>query len=522
MKRMFRPGARRARTTRWTTSRPFAAVLGGACILIPMSGTGSHDLTRFGYTQELFRAIGGFSNFAISFSIISILTGAVTLYGYGLDLGGPLEMTIGWPVATVFTLALAASMAELCSAYPTSGAMYHWASALGGPGWGWFVAWLNIIGLIAAQAGINYSCAQFILPFLRLPVSPGNVFLMFAFTLIVHGLLNQYGVRLVAWLNDLSVTVHIVGVLAIVAGVFFFAPLQPLSFLLTTSPHPSIHAPYLWLFFLGLLQAQWTYTGFDGSAHMSEETSNPQLTAPWGIVLSVGVSGVAGFALLLALTLAIHSVPGVLAAKDAQGNTVPAAIAILQSALGARVGNGLAALASMAMWFCGLSCVTSASRAVYSLARDRGLPWWQFFSHVNKKRRTPGPAIWAIVAASIAVMAWSGAVPIVTSLSTVALYVAYIIPVVLGFRRRRETPAWTAAAVWNIGRWGPLVNVIAIAYSIFICFVLIMPPNQLAGKTLAGVIGVLVLIYWFSVRRRFAGPEWARTAGFLHTGANQK
>src|SRR3982751_1245951 len=139
------------------------------------------ELSRLGYAQELFRSMGGFSNFAISFSIISILTGAVTLYGYGLEMGGPLEMTLGWPMATVFTLALAASMAELCSAYPTSGAMYHWASALGGPAPGWFSAWLNIVGLIAAQAGINYSCAQFILPSLGLPASPGNVFLVFAF-----------------------------------------------------------------------------------------------------------------------------------------------------------------------------------------------------------------------------------------------------------------------------------------------------------------------------------------------------
>src|SRR5450755_3498417 len=154
------------------------------------------DLGRFGYAQELFRSMGGFSNFAISFSIISILTGAVTLYGYGLEMGGPLEMSLGWPVATVFTLLIAASMAELCSAYPTSGAMYHWAAALGGPGIGWYVAWLNIVGLIAAQAGIDYSCAQFILPFLGLPSSTRNVFLIFAFTLLVHGLINHYGVRL--------------------------------------------------------------------------------------------------------------------------------------------------------------------------------------------------------------------------------------------------------------------------------------------------------------------------------------
>lgn len=478
----------------------------------------SQDLSRFGYTQELFRDMGGFSNFAISFSIISILTGAVTLYGYGLDLGGPLEMTLGWPIATMFTLALAVSMGELCSAFPTSGAMYHWATALGNAGLGWFVAWMNIIGLIAAQAGINYSCAQFILPFLGIPVSPRNVFLMFAFTLLVHGLLNHYGVKLVAALNNISVSVHIVGVVAVIAAIFFFAPLQPLPFLLTSSPYPSIHAPYVWLFFLGLLQAQWTYTGFDGSAHMAEETENARKTAPWGIVLSVAVSGVAGYALLLALTLAIHSVPGVLAAKDAQGNSIPAAIAILDHALGAKIGNSLAAVASMAMWFCGLACVTSASRAVYALARDGGVPWSGIFSRVNKKYGTPGPAIWLIVGASLAVMAWSGGIPIVTSLSTVALYLAYIIPVILALRTRGRSESWTKDAVWNVGRWGRVVNIGAIAYTLFIAVVLVMPPNGLAGKTLAGVVAILLFSYWFGVRRSFHGPEWSRSATVFHTG----
>jgi amino acid transporter len=483
-----------------------------------MSNQDAHDLRRFGYTQELFRDMGGFSNFAISFSIISILTGAVTLYGYGLDLGGPLEMTVGWPLATLFTLALASSMGELCSAFPTSGAMYHWATALGGPGWGWFVAWLNIIGLVAAQAGINYSCAQFILPFLGIPASPQNVFLMFAFTLAIHGLLNQYGVKLVARLNDVSVTVHVVGVLAIVAIIFFLAPLQPVSFLFRGSQTPSIHAPYIWLFFLGLLQAQWTYTGFDASAHMAEETENARRTAPWGIVLSVGVSGIAGYILLIALTLAIRSVPAVLGAKDAEGNTIPAAIAILKTAAGAKVGNSLAALASMAMWFCGLSCVTSASRAVYALARDKGIPAWVFFSRVNPRHGTPGPAIWAIVAASLAAMAWSGAVPIVTSLSTVALYWAYIIPVIFALLARRRKEPWVTAAIWNVGRWGRTINVIAILYTVFISVVLIMPPNLLAGKTLAGVVGVLLIIYWSMVQRQFKGPAWAHTAALLHTG----
>jgi amino acid transporter len=469
------------------------------------------DMKRFGYAQELFRNMGGFSNFAISFSIISILTGAVTLYGYGFEMGGPLEMSLGWPIATLFTLTLAASMAELCSAYPTAGAMYHWAAALGGAAPGWFVAWLNIIGLIAAQAGINFSCAQFILPFLGIPASARNIYWMFVFTLVAHALINQFGVRLVALLNNVSVAVHVIGVAAIVVAIFWLAPLQPIRFL-AAGVNSNGRSPYFWAFLLGLLQAHWTYTGFDGSAHMAEETQNARRTAPWGIVISVGFSGIIGYALLLALTLAIRSVPAVLAAKDAQGNSVPAAIAILDSALGARAGNAMAALASMAMWFCGLSCTVSSSRALYSLARDHGVPWSRFFQRINAKRGTPGPAIWCVVLASMAAMVWTGAVPVVTSLSTVALYLAYVIPVALGLRARMRGSKWTESAVWSLGRAGAAVNAISVLYTAFIVVVLMMPPNALAGQTLAGFLVVLGVIYATEVRRKYRGPQWAHTS----------
>ncbi len=464
------------------------------------------DLGHFGYAQELFRSMGGFSNFAISFSIISILTGAVTLYGYGLKMGGPLEMSLGWPVATVFTLLLAASMAELCSAYPTSGAMYHWAAALGGRAAGWFVASLNVVGLIAALAGINFSAAQFVLPFLGISPSPNHVFLMFAFTLVVHGLINHFGVRLVALLNNTSVVVHIIGVFAIAGLLLWFAPRQPVSFL--ASNVNSSGYPYAWAFLLGLLQAHWTYTGFDGSAHMAEETHDPRRVAPWGMVIAVAVSGVVGYILLLGLTLAIRSVPAVLAAHDAQGNPVPAAIAILQAGLGYRFGNALAAIASMAMWFCGLSCVTSASRAIYSLARDHGTPFSRIMQKVSAKHGTPVAAIWATVIASLAAMAWTGAVPIVTSLSTVALYLAYVIPVALGLRARLRGSPWPMLAEWTLGKWGAALNGIALVYTFFICFVLMMPPNELAAKTLAGVLAALTLIYVFEVRRKYVTPGW--------------
>src|SRR5687768_17348321 len=122
-----------------------------------------HDLARLGYAQQLFREMGGFSNFAISFSIISILTGAVLLFGYGLKLAGPVINSVGWPVVSLFTLCVAASMAELASAYPTAGGLYFWAYRLGGRGWAWLTAWLNMIGQVTITAGINVAAATYLI-----------------------------------------------------------------------------------------------------------------------------------------------------------------------------------------------------------------------------------------------------------------------------------------------------------------------------------------------------------------------
>src|SRR5207237_5667288 len=133
----------------------------------------------------------------------AILRGAVTLYSHGLVRGGPAEMAFGWPLVSLFTLAVAVSMAELASSMPTSGAMYHWACLLGGKGWGWFTAWFNIVGQLAALAGIDYGCALFVAPLIGLPAARDVLFVYVA-VLLSHALINHLGIRLVARLNDLS------------------------------------------------------------------------------------------------------------------------------------------------------------------------------------------------------------------------------------------------------------------------------------------------------------------------------
>jgi amino acid transporter len=472
----------------------------------------ARELAALGYAQELFRTMGGFSNFAISFSIISILTGAVTLYGHGLRMGGPAEMAFGWPLVTLFTLAVVASMAELASSLPTSGAMYHWASELGGKGWGWFTAWFNIIGQLAAIAGIDYGCALFVTPLMGIDAAPRNVLVVYGVILLSHALINHFGIRVVAWLNDFSVTVHIVGVIAVVGALMIFAPKQPLAFFVAPITNNAEGWPYWWAFVVGLLQAMWTFTGYDASASVSEETIDPRRRAPWGMIMAVAVSGVVGYLLLFALTLSIQDIGAVLDSKDAGGNAVPPVMVILIEALGKGAGTGFAALAAMAMWFCGLSAVTWSSRVLWAFARDEGVPFAGLWKRVSARYGTPAPAIWLSVTTAFLAAVYTGAYAVVTSISTVGLYLSYIIPVYLLWRVR-GTPREIARGPWHLGRFGTAINTIAILWVIFLTIVLSVPDDMRAGKSILALTAVLGVWYGLGERRRFPGPAWTGRPG---------
>jgi len=462
----------------------------------------AEQLRRLGYAQQLLREMGGFGSFALSFSIISILTGAVTLYGHGLRFGGPLVMTIGWPLVAVMTLAVAASLAELASAYPTAGALYHWSALLGGPGWGFLTAWLNTLGQFAITAGIDYGLADFLAPMLGLPASRGYVIALYAAVLFSHAVLNHVGVRAVTVLNWLSAWYHVAGALALVVALAGLAPKQPLGFLLTRFTDQPY--PYGYAFAIGLLQAQWTFTGYDASAHITEETIDPTRNAPWGIVLSVAVSGVVGYCMLLGVTLAI----GDLSAAASAPNPF---IFVLQSALGSRLGNVLLWMVMGAMWFCGLASITSNSRMLFAFARDGGLPRSSFVAQVSSRYQSPHIAIWISSAAAFAVALWSQAYAVMVALSTTALYASYALPIYLSVRRRRSGNA-PLRGPWHLGRFSFFVNCVAIGWIGMITVLFVLPPNQLAGYTFVGAL-VALLIYWRRyMRARFRGPQLSALA----------
>jgi amino acid transporter len=453
-------------------------------------------LRRLGYVQQLLREMGGFSNFALSFSIISVLTGAVTLYGYGLKQGGPMVMGIGWPLVTLMTLPVAASLAQLSSAYPTAGALYHWSAIFGGPGWGFFTAWLNWIGQVSITAGVDYGLALFLAPMIGLPADRAHLLSLYAVILFSHAVLNHIGVRAVALLNGVSAWYHLIGVAVLVLVLSTFAPLRSSTFLFTAfSTEPR---PYLYGFLVGLLQAQWTFTGFDASAHVTEETMDPTRNAPWGVFLSVAISGLAGYALLVVVTLAIGDLAAVARAENPF-------IEVLRSALGSRLGGGLVWLAMGAMWFCGLSSLTSNSRMLFAFARDAGVPGWRYLGRVSPRFLSPHWAVWVCAAAAGLVAVWAEAYSAMVALSTLALYASYALPIALG-ARARHSGKWNARGPWDLGRWSKAMNVLALGWIVFISVVFVLPPNELSGYTFAACLVVLSL-YWIGYQRaRFRGP----------------
>jgi amino acid transporter len=471
-------------------------------------------LHQFGYAQQLLRDMGGFSNFAISFSIISILTGAVTLYGVGLNAGGPVVMGIGWPLVTFFVLFVAAALAELASAVPTSGALYHWASLLGGPGWGWITAWLNLTGLIAAIVGIDYGCALFATPLLGLRETPVNFMTVFAVILLSHAVLNHIGIRVVARLNDFSAIYHVAGVAAVVLALAFFSPRQPVSWLFTKTFTTIKDQPYWFAFLGGLLEAQWTYTGYDASAHTIEETRNARVSAPWGIYLSVAISGVFGFIMLAFVTLAIRDLPVAAAVQNPF-------IYILEQALGRTFGSAILWVVTLAMWFCGLSCVTSTSRMIFAFARDHGMPLSSVWSQISRRFRTPAAGVWLATALAfllpclifvlVAVfpkqITFDRLYPGVTGLSTIGLYLSYGIPLLLKLVAIRKG-VWSPRAngPWSLGNWSVPVNLVALVWIAFITVLFVLPPNQLAGWIFGGTLVALMTLFIARVRGRFKGP----------------
>ena len=496
-----------------------------------------HDerrLAELGYKQELKRGWSGFSNFAISFSIISVLAGCFTTYGQAYNNGGPLAISWGWPIISCFILIIAFCMAELVSSYPTAGGIYWWASKLGGPVWGWFTGWFNLIGLIAVVASVDYAAATFLnalfglwsvdigINFSDTSGFLGETFVLFILILALHAALNIFSSPLVALFNSISVGWHVIGV-AVIIAVLVFVPDNHASadFVFTERINNSgfSNGGMYWLFVLpiGGLLTMYTITGYDASAHVSEETKNASVEAPKGVWRSVAYSAIIGYLVLLAITFA---------ASDPEAGA-GGAIPIFTTAMGSGWAELVILISVVGQLFCGMACVTSCSRMMFAFSRDKAVPGHAVLTRLNH-HRVPAYAVVAscVLALLITLPALKGygeegAIPVaffaVVSIAVIGLYIAYTIPIYLRWRigDAFETGPWSLGSKY---KWMCPVAVAWVALCTVV-FCLPFTPAAVPGNKdftwqavnyapiMVGALLIIVGVWWaVSAKNTFTGP----------------
>lgn len=516
-------------------------------------------LHSMGYAQELHRGMSTFSNFAISFSIISILAGGMTSFWLGMVTSGPRVITLGWIIVGGFALLVGMAMGEICSAYPTAGGLYYWSAKLARKNqarWAWFTGYFNLIGQIGVIASVDYALAIFIGYFIRMfddgfALTSWNIFFIYLAVLVVHGLLNTFSVNLVKIFGDISVWWHVVGVV-IIAGFLFIAPSNKRGIGGAFDAAPPGLTGWtgglfvtIYLFGLGLLLAQYTITGFDASAHVSEETVGARTEAPKAIVRSIYISAIAALVMNLAMIAAMpkkEDVDGYVAiAFGGGGDTflVNAAPRLISSAVGSGAAKLLVFIAVVGQFFCGLASVTANSRMIYAFSRDGALPGSKIWHKINKKTRTPTNSVWlgVVLAALVGTLSlyqkggFSTAFFALTGICVIGLYISYAIPIYL----RLTNPDFKTGP-WNLKGHHKVVGWTALAWIVFISVLFVAPvfwpfwkiwgsDNLImnADGTFSGFYkvnnfnftGPLILLsaafvlgYWrFSGRKWFTGPK---------------
>ena len=513
--------------------------------------TAGHDqdsqrLAELGYRQDLHRAWSSFSNFAISFTIISVLAGCFTTYAFAWNGGGPIAISWGWPIICGLILLVAVSMSELVSAYPTAGGIYWWASELGGKTWGWFTGWFNLVGLVGVVASVVYASAQFAnallglygldLGFINFGDAEhvlGETFFLFVLFLTIHALVNIYSSPLVARINNVSVGWHVLGV-AVIIAILVLVPddHQSADFVFTERLNNtglfdgSISGAGFWFYVLplGFLLTMYTQTGYDASAHVSEETHGASVGAAKGVWRAVFWSGLIGWFVLLAITFAATDVEAINSADNGYG--IGSSLAIFGTSLTPSAAKAVILIATIGQLFCGMACVTSCSRMTYAFSRDGAVPGWRLWTRLNH-HRVPAYAVlfacfWAMVITLPALIGddnnYTYAFYAVVSITVIGLYIAYVIPTYL---RWRMGDAFKPGP-WTLGRKYKWINPAAIVW-VAVCVVVFSLPQGSAGAPwhddfdwkyvnyapfTVGLVFAVVGIWWLvSARHKFTGPR---------------
>ena len=460
-------------------------------------------LAKFGYKQELFRQMGGFSNFAISFSIISILTGLISMFGYGVSLVGGFAYWT-WVVVAFFQLFNALSMGEMASSFPLAGGLYPWARHLSSPQVGWWVGWINMIAWWAVSVAIDFSLGTLLAGsgWFGLTMNTATIVTITVVVMTLQAVMNIFGIKLVSWFNNFSVWLHMIGTVLLFTLLLWLGRAHPISYIFSTdTPDGNIGlggAKFFLAFLPAILMSAWTLTAFDASADVSEETKDPQHTVPWGMVIAVVASFIFGSLVLFGLISALPPMGEIKGIMETTG----LATWIIQHVLGSNLGLLMLAIIAVAQFACGLSSMTVFQRVIYSLARDGNLP---FSGQLKKVSRRGAPYMATIVGTVCMAALTIGAsvLSTVTSIATLGFYFGYFVVIILAIRAR-ATGRWTERGPWNLGKFWLPVAIVAIAWNLYISIAVVLPPNVITLEIFGGIMVVLAIYYVTIMRHRLS------------------
>jgi amino acid transporter len=488
-------------------------------------------LHQMGYAQELTRRMGAFQNFAISFAIICIVAGGITAFPVALSAGGGISVGIMWVVGSLFALLVAAAMGQVASSYPTAGGIYHWSSILGGRGYGWAAAWFNLLGLLFVVSSVNFGVYflfrdLFLAQVLGMDVtnwvptgefSTGWWMQTVVITLVtaLQAYINHYKLNLTTKLTDLSGYLILGTAVVLTLAMLIWAPSHDFSRLFTYHNYTGESGGNVWpaatvgiyVMLIGLLHVVYTITGFDASAHTSEETRDAQREVPKGMLRSVFWSFVFGYVMVCSFVLALPD------QKDAAGVVTMDGVSA-GAAQGWNAFNWLMAQTPIPFvlkaiiiigivvsnFLCALAGLTSCSRMMYAFARDGGLPMSDMLKKVDPHLKTPGAAIWVGAVLAIVATLYGGAFLVLSTGCAVFLYVSYLMPI--GAALKSETEGkWTNKGPFNLKGASVLVAALALVGCAVLILVGVQPYNEKVGYLIVMMILALIGL-WQSMEGR--------------------
>ncbi|SIS22788.1 amino acid permease [Williamsia sterculiae] len=474
-------------------------------------------LSELGYRQELHRGIGAYAAFASGFSFVSILTTVFALFALGFGLGGP-AFFFTWPIVFVCQFCVCLVFAELSGKFPVAGAIYQWSRRLAGEGVGWFAGWFMLIGYIVSVAALAiamqsvlpsiWSGFQFIGsdPSLTSVSGATNGIVLGSATIALCTLISSLGVSFMGKITVTGVTVEIIGVVVLVVLMFVKAERTPVAAVADTGGHGS-GLGYFPAFLASMLMAAYVMYGFDSAAELSEETRNPRKTAPRAIITALLASFIGGGLMIIGALMAAPS----LGAPELSTEGIAW---VITSQLDSTMGKILLSVVAVAIFSATLAIQASASRVMFSMARDNRLPFGTLLARVNPRTGTPVITGTAVSALSILVLlinlGQAGVFAAITSVSVVIVYLAYLMVTVPALVHRIRGRSLTyGKPILDLGRWGLPVNLVAVVMGTGLMVNIAWPREEvydpagtswflhyfavifLAGSTVLGILAYL-------------------------------